>query len=185
MPADYLDSAEALKQLDLYFDVQATRASLLYGDRAARWQDECARAFAALRAPLESAARLPDADARDEAARALGLLHDLADVPHLVAERGLRPETAAYLQAAIARLDAHAARIRGRLRALRQPEPTGIAAMLADARDELAIPAARLANHVHALVAVYDLLLVRPAYRVLNHWLFEAPLPVGPDEEAA
>ena len=45
--------------------------------------------------------------------------------------------------------------------------------------EELAIPTARLAAHVNALTAVYDLLMVRPALRVLESWLFEAPAPAA------
>src|SRR5579872_3160345 len=98
MAAEYLDTKEALRQLNLYFDAESMRASLLYGDRAAHWEEECARVFRHLRAVLKSAAE----NHRDETTQqlteqAVSLLGDVVDVPHLVIERGLRPETAGHL----------------------------------------------------------------------------------------
>jgi hypothetical protein len=183
MPTDYLDSNEALRQLNLYFDVESLRANLLLGDRARLWEEECGRVFRRLWAVLKSAAESHhDEQAQQHAGRALGLLSDVWDVPALVIERGLRPETAGGMAAGLTRMQAHLVRLR---RHLREIGSTGLERSLQEAMDDLAFPVARLAAHVNALTAVYDLLMVRPALRILEHWLFDTPAPVEHDEEAA
>jgi hypothetical protein len=181
MSADYLDTQEALRQLNLYFDVEAMRASLLHGERANLWEEECSQAFRRLWQLMRSVLDAhPDQQTRGLHDRALGLLADAWDVPPLVTQRGLRPETAAHLLSILTQFQVALFRLRIGLREVRDSE---LAQMIQDSMDELTLPVARLGAHVHALTAVYDLLMVRPAYRVLQHWLFAEPLPMTADEE--
>jgi len=182
MPSNYLDTSEALRQLNLYFDVDAMRACLLYGDRARQWEEECGRVFRRLWAVLKSATESHrEEKVQQHAGRALSLLSDVWDTPALVVERGLRPDTGGHLLGQLTRMQAYLVRLRRRLREI---ESAGLERGLQDATDDLAFPIARLAAHVHALAAVYDLLMVRPALRTLEHWLFAAPVPVEQDEES-
>lgn len=183
MPADYLDTREALRQLNLYFDAEAIRGSVLHGDRASRWEAECVDAFRRLWQLLRSVLdTLPGEQTRALHDRALGLLADSWDVPPLVIQRGLRPETAAHLLSILTQLQAALFRLRIELRKVDESE---LARQLQESMDEITLPIARLAAHVHALSAIYDLLMVRPAYRVIQHWLFGEALPVEADEEEA
>jgi hypothetical protein len=181
MPTDYLDTSEALRQLNLYFDVDAMRANLLHGERAARWEEECSTGYRRLWELLrEVGERHGDEKTQPLHNRAAGHLADAWDVPPLVSQRGLRPETAAHLLSILNQLQVALFRLRIRLREL---EDGPLAARVQESLDELTLPTARLAAHVHALASVYDLLMVRPAYRVLEHWLYGAPVPADSDEE--
>lgn len=181
MPTEYLDTGEALRQLNLYFDVAAMRESLLYGDRATQWEAECGRLFRRLWAVLKSASEsYREEMVQQLAGRAQSLLGDVWDVPPLVIERGLRPETAGHLLANLTRLQAQLVRLRRRLQEIGSDT---LVRGLQEVLDDLTAPTARLAAHVNALTSIYDLLLVRPAYRLLEHWLFASPLPYEADEE--
>lgn len=181
MPADYLDTQEALRQLNLYFDVEALRSSLLHGDRASRWEGECTEAFRRLWQLLRYVVEMhPDEQTRALHNKALGLLADSWDVPPLVTQRGLRPETAAHLLSILTQFQVALFRLRIRIR---ETGDTPLVQRLQDSLDELTLPVARLAAHVHALSAVYDLLMVRPAYRVLQQWLFGESPAMEVDEE--
>ena len=182
MPADYLDTGEALRQLNLYFDAEAMRASLLHGERAARWEEECSQAYRRLFELLRViGGRWQDEATQPIHERAGRLLADAWDVPPLVTQRGLRPETSAHLLSVLNQLLLGLFRLRIRVRELGEAE---LAQRIQDSMDELMLPTAKLSAHVHALAAVYDLLMVRPAYRVLEHWLFAAPAPSDSDEES-
>ena len=182
MSVNYLDTNEALRQLNLYFDADAMRASLLVGDRAAAWEGDCGRVFRRLWAVLKSTEEnYRDGTTQPLVARALALLNDARETPALVVERGLRPETASSLLAILSRLQAHLVPLRRHLRNL---DNSTIHASLLDAMDELALPVMQLAAHVNALASVYDLLLVRPVYRVLESWLYATALPGETDEES-
>jgi hypothetical protein len=181
MPADYLDSNEALRQLNLYFDVASVRASLLMEDRGRAWEDDCGRVFRRLWAVL----KLAGESHRDEQTqrlvqRALGLLSDIWNTPTLVIERGLRPETAGDLLAQCTRMQVYLVQIRRRLSEI---ESAGLELSVREGMDDLAFAVARLSAHVHALTSVYDLLMVRPCLRLLEHWLFSTPIPVEAEEE--
>jgi hypothetical protein len=183
MPTDFLDTNEALRQLNLYFDADSVRASLLYGDRGQRWEEECGRVFRRLWAVLKSAGEHHrEEEVQHLTNRALNLLTAVWDTPALAVERGLRPETAGHLLAQLTRLQAYLIQLR---RHLRDIHSAALEHSLQEAMDDLSFPQARLAGHVHALAAVYDLLMVRPALRTLEHWLFATPIPVELEEEEA
>jgi hypothetical protein len=182
MPAEFLDTNEALRQLSLYLDPAALRASLLAGDRGRQWETECGRQFRRLWAALKTLElNHSDEEVHRLNVRALDLLSEVWDVPALVIERGLRPETGASLLSNLTRLQTGVIKIRRRLREM------GSAALeksLQDSLDDLAFPIAHLATHVNALAALYDILMVRPALRVIEHWLYGAPAPAERDEES-
>jgi hypothetical protein len=181
MSADYLDTEEALRQLNFYFDVEAMRGSILYGERANRWEEDCSVAFRRLWHLLRDVADAhTDEQARELHDRAVGLLADAWDVPPLVTQRGLRPETAAHLLSILSQLQVALFRLRIHLR---ETEDAARAQKLQDSLDELTLPTGRLAAHVHALTAVYDLLMVRPAYRMLQEWLFGDGVLADMDED--
>lgn len=183
MPTDYLDTSEALRQLDLYFDAGSMRATLLHGDRAEQWEEECSKAYRRLFELLRGVGE-KHGDERTVPLhdRAVRLLADAWDVPPLVVQRGLRPETAAHLLSILNQLQVALFRLRIRVR---EAGDDPAAQRLQDSMDELTLPSARLSAHVHALSAVYDLLMVRPAYRVLVQWLFGTEVPADIDDESA
>jgi hypothetical protein len=182
MPAEFLDSNEALRQLSLYLDSGAIRASLLTGDRGHSWESECGRQFRRLWAVLKTVElNHADEEVHRLNARALDLLSEVWDVPALVLERGLRPETGSGLLSNLTRLQTSVVRLRRRLREI---DSSALEKSLQDGLDDLASPIAHLATHVNALAAMYDILMVRPALRVMEHWLFGTPVPAERDEES-
>lgn len=178
MAEEYLDADEARQQLDTYFDAASVRANLLIGDRARQWDDECRRVFGRLWAVLKTIAdNHPEMRTRQYTEPAVEVLNDLWNKPALVLERRLRPDSAGHLLAMITRLLALLVPLRRRLREINSAT---LETSLHLAQEELTIPTARLAAHVNALTAVYDLLMVRPTLRALESWVFETPAPALP-----
>lgn len=176
MSISFFDPKEARRQLDLYFEVDSVRASLLCGDRARQWEEECREVFHALQSLFQAVQQSqPAHDILPWLDRATYLVADMQETPHFVVERGLRPETAAQFLATLTRLQATLIPLRVRLGDFPVSYNTGggsVADRLQRTMDRLTIPTARLAAHVNALAAVYDLLMVRPALRTLEDWLF-------------
>lgn len=170
MSAEFLDTDNAIKQLNLYFEPASVRACLLIGVRGKGWEDECCRVIAKFRAELlEIESRhLPGVDG-EQLNRLLETLQDIEGMPSQVLMHGLRPELAGLLLANTTRLQAY---ISAFCRSLEQHQLAELSTVIARHSDSLTLPIARLAAHVSALCALYDLIMVRPILRLLEDWLF-------------